>query len=182
MAATAVLLLAGLVGAVLSVASRGQESWWWALLIGVPVVGLASLVVGAVAVVRRRRRRGPLMAYNSALMELPTPEQRRALMKRLRSCEPIPPEQQDLALRVAGEFAGRAWLLWLWPVPILFLGASVAYQDSWLMFLYSAVMGVVVIGFGVFGSWTVLRMRKRLPELEARLRGTGDLTGGARGV
>ena len=154
-----------LVGVLTSGARPDRSWWWWTLLIGVPTLCAGLLLVGTFAAVRWRRRRGSGMFALSPLYELPTMRQRSALVKAIRRGDPLPPEQHDLAVRVARDFTRRTWLLWLYPGIAVISALNAVIQDGWLQIL-NGTLTVLWLGITGYFAWLIRRMRARLRELE----------------
>ncbi|MFP5021557.1 hypothetical protein [Pseudonocardia phyllosphaerae] len=138
-----------------------------ALFISLTTAPIVVALLLASVITRWRRRRGHAP---SPLNELPTMRQRSRLLTRLRRGDPIPPEQHDLAIRVARDLSRRPRKAWLFfflaasQVLQLLVSLSEAAHFFTALFCLSTVLLLVV---GLAWSRTVTRVRERLPQLEA---------------
>lgn len=105
-----VLAFSAVAGVVVGYLDRATTVLW---LLIVALVAFIALIMGLTLFLRRRLRgRGSDAFARSPLWEVGYRE-RTAIVKAIRRDRPLPPEQQDLALRTARHIVRRGtWLFW----------------------------------------------------------------------
>ena len=112
---TLVVCLGGgvVVGVVTGDGTEVGGAWLTAAVIGFPLLVVVLASASLLFLVRWRRGVGSSFFDPFPLVELPTVRERNSLLRAIRRGEPIPPEQHDLAVRVARFMARQTALQWL---------------------------------------------------------------------
>jgi hypothetical protein len=113
--AIGIVAIAGLLGMSLIGLFMHLNRLLW-LVEGACVVVIVLLTASTQALIHWRRRRGSRALSRSPLWEVGFQERNR-IVKAIRRDRPVPPEQQDLALRTARHIVERGrWPIWLFTV------------------------------------------------------------------